>query len=597
MGDKKKAGDKAVGASFGSFADLKRSLGGEEQAEPADAGRGWSLSSEDDGERELSSTEEVPLGGEDRVRLRVDGRAAGFGPMELAPWANPAYGDTESEEMELLHSFRVRTVFPTDVTDEVSTLPPDPAAEEHAGRVDLTQQPLFTIDGEDARDFDDAVSITALDKDAVEVGVHIADVSHYVRPGTSLDDEALARATSVYLPDQVVPMLPESLSNGLCSLVEKRERLAWSVRMTFDAKGQRQAVRIERSVIRSQRRCTYREIQALLDGEQVSPELAALEEPARLLARWTRTQQKLRDEAGSLRIQSSERKFEFDKQFEVSAIVDAPRYFSQTLIEETALAANQAVGDRFIEWGLPTLYRVHPEKDPEELASVAKSLEEHNIRVPKKERLTGRDIGRLIRQARSRPNGDALVERIMGLVERASYEVRDEENIAEHFGLARRGYLHFTSPIRRYPDLIVHRWLGAVLARGEAAQEELKTEAMVEELGEVARHASLRAELAEMASSAVTDLKVCQFMDPHTGETLEGRVHRANRGGLVVHLGAFNVRAFLPARRMGERPFLKGSTLTVRRGRATLSFSEGQPIRVKIGAVDFIRLEIILELP
>ena len=515
--------------------------------------------------------------------------------MEPAPWANPAYGDTQSEEMELLHSFRVRTVFPTDVGSEVDGLPPDPGPEDMAGRADLREACLFTIDGEDARDYDDAISVKVLDGGKLEVGVHIADVSHYVRPGTALDDEALARATSVYLPDQVVPMLPEKLSNGLCSLVADHDRLAWSVRMTFDEGGRRTDVRLDRSVIRSRRRCTYKEIQELLDGASVAPDLAALEEPVRHLARWTRTQQKLRDEAGSLRIQSSERKFEFDADFEVRAIVDAPRYFTQTLIEETALAANQAVGDRFITWGLPTLYRVHPEKDPEELASVAKSLEEHNIRVPKKERLTGRDIGRLIRQARSRPNGDALVERIMGLVERATYEVRDEEHVAEHFGLARRGYLHFTSPIRRYPDLVVHRWLGAVVARGAEAEEELKTESMVAELGEVARHASLRAELAEMASSALTDLKVCQFMDPHTGETLEGRVHRANRGGLVVHLSAFNVRAFLPARRIGDRSFLKGSTLTVRRGRATLSFSEGQQIRVKVGGVDFMRLEVILE--
>jgi ribonuclease R len=598
---KKKPKQAARPDRFGSFADLRRSRDGGEGKTPEgggeDSGRGWSLSTEDSEEQEARVGTDPDLGGEDRVRLRVDERPSGWGPMLPSPWASPVYGDAQSEEMELLHSFRVRTVFPADVCGEADSLPQDPGRRDTDGRLDLRGETLFTIDGEDARDYDDAVSIRALDGGAVEVGVHIADVSHYVRPGTALDDEALARATSVYLPDQVVPMLPESLSNGLCSLVADRDRLAWSVRMTFDAKGQRTEAHMERSVVRSLRRCTYEEVQQLLDGAHVAADLALLEKPLRLLASWTRKQQELRDAAGSLRIQSTERKFLFNAKHEVRAIVDAPRYFSQTLIEETALAANQAVGDRFLERGLPTLYRVHPEKDPEEVAAVVASLEEHNIRVPQKERLTGRDIGRLIRAARGRPNGDALVERIMGLVERATYEVRDDEQVAEHFGLARRAYLHFTSPIRRYPDLIVHRWLGDVATRGKEAEAELKTDAMVAELGEVARHASLRAELAEMASSAVTDLKVCQFMDPHVGETIGGRIHRVSRGGLVVHLSDYNVRAFLPARRIGDRPFLKGSTLTVRRGRATLSFSEGQPIRVKVGAVDFIRLEVVLGMP
>ena len=251
---------------------------------------------------------------------------------------------------------------------------------------------------------------------------------------------------------------------------------------------------------------------------------------------WTVRQQALRDAKGSMRMASVEKKFVFDEKHEVKAIVDAPRYFSMTLIEETALAANQAVGDLFRARGLPTIYRVHPEKDPEEIEAVAKRLEEHGIRVPTKDRLTGRDIARLIQAARKKPNAEALIQRIMGLIERAVYEVHDHEDVATHFGLARKAYLHFTSPIRRYPDLIVHRWLASIETRGGEAETELKATELVADLNDVASHCSLQSELAEMAENSMADLKVCQFMEPHIGEKLAAQVVRVSPGGLEVQL-------------------------------------------------------------
>ena len=586
--------------TFGSFKDLMRARGGEPAEEPAvapeRAERGWTLES-DDGPRALDESELASLPDPDEgARALISSRPRAGGAMLTGP---PCYRDPESDEIELLASFRLRTRFPDDVLEEVSQLPGDPDESEFAGRVDLREARIFTIDGDDAKDYDDAIGIRALDDGGYEVGVHIADVAHYVRSGTALDAEALARGTSVYLPDQVIPMLPEGLSNNLCSLVPHRPRLAYSVIMTFDAAGQRTDSRVHKSVIRSAQRNTYRIVQELLDGKQ-SEETAAIEflaEDLRHFQRWTRKQQEIRDAKGSLRIQSTERKFLFDERHEVKAIVDAPRYFSQTLIEETALAANQAVGDLFRQRGLPTIYRVHPEKDAEEVEQVTKMLEEFGIRVPAKERLTGRDIGRLIRSARRLPNSEAMIARIMGLVERAVYEVRDHEHVAEHFGLARKSYLHFTSPIRRYPDLVVHRWLWSIESRGEAAAEELRAEKLVADLNEVAAHCSVQSEVAEMTEVAVKDLKVCQYLDPHIGERFDAKVHRVSRGGIEVYLPQFNVTAFLPARAIGERPFLKGSTLTVSAGRRSLSFTEGYAIAVKIKEIDFIRLQVQLELP
>jgi ribonuclease R len=575
----------ADGSEFKSFRDLGRSKGTEPPPREDGEGRGWTL----EGDEGLSGTGEG-----DSAQSRIHGRPDAFGPMEEGP---PPYRDLDSDEMRLLASFRIRTVFPPDVLRETSELPADPRPADRKDRLDLRGRALFTIDGEDAQDFDDAISIEEVEGGELEVGVHIADVAHYVRPGTALDAEALARGTSVYLPDQVVPMLPEALSNELCSLVPGRDRLAYSVLMRFDRAGRRTDARVAKSVIRSVRRNTYAEVQALLDGEGSLPKkLLALEEPLRLFQRWTKKQQELRDARGSLRIQSRERKFVFDEAHEVEAVVDAQKYFSNTLIEETALAANQAVGDLFRERGLPTIYRVHPEKDPEEVAAVAKMLAEHGIRVPTKERLTGRDVGRLIRTARNRPNADVLIQRIMGLVERATYEVKDHEDVAEHFGLAREAYLHFTSPIRRYPDLVVHRWLWSVESRGEEAAAELRADELVRDLNDTAAHASLQAEIAAMAEFAVGDLKVCQFLEPHVGERVDARITRLSPAGMEVHLLPFNVGGFLPMRALGDRPKLKGPTLTVRAGRRSLSFSEGRPVRVRIEDVDFLRLQVLLRL-
>jgi ribonuclease R len=577
------------GGAFGSFEALRRAAGGEQREPTPEEQRGWTL--------------EVPGGTRDPSELpddpgsrdRIDRRPAAFGPMETGP---AVYRDEDSEEMSLLASFRVRTIFPADVLREVRSLPRDPSPRDCAGRLDLRERTIFTIDGDDAKDFDDAISIEELDGGRVEIGVHIADVAHYVRPETALDAEALARGTSVYLPDQVIPMLPEELSNHLCSLVEGRDRLAYSVFMVFDAQGARRDARVAKSVIRSAKRNTYRVVQELLDGVD-SAETRAIRplEPAlKAFQRWTTKQQALRDAKGSLRLPSRERRFVFDGRGEVSGVIDAPRYFSMTLIEETALAANQAVGDLFRSRGLPTIYRVHPEKDPEEVEAVARLLSEHGIRVPDKQRLTGRDIGRMIRAARARPNAEALIGRIMGLIERAVYEVHDHEDVATHFGLAREAYLHFTSPIRRYPDLMVHRWLWALESRGAEAERELRAEELVADLNDVAAHSSAQAEVAEMAATAVGDLKVCQYMHPHVGQKLAAKVLRVSPAGIEVDLVDFNVAGFLPARAIGERVEVKGPTIQVRRGRRSLSFSEGHPIAVRLRDVDFIKLQLYLEL-
>ena len=573
---------------FTSFKDLAKQRG-TPTPEPTQPAPKFKFISDFGPERKIDDIAEA------QARERISRRPPAFEPMLHGP---AAYKDCETEEMQILASFRVRTVFPEDVRREVEHLPQDPTEDDKRGRLDLREQCIFTIDGDDAKDYDDAISIQLLEHGAYEVGVHIADVAHYVRPETALDAEALSRATSIYLPDQVVPMLPEELSNHLCSLVEARDRLAYSVFMVFDAAGRRTSSRIAKSVIRSVKRNTYRVVQELLDGNDTEETraIAHLREPLEHFRKWTMRQQQLRDAKGSMRMQSRERKFVFDERGEPVKVVDYPRYFSMALIEETALAANQAVGDLFRDRGLPTIYRVHKEKSPEEIEAVAAQLEEHGLHVPLKERLTGRDIGRLIRTARKKPNAEALIQRIMGLIERAVYEVHDHEDVAGHFGLARKAYLHFTSPIRRYPDLMVHRWLWSLESRPEDTARELKTLELLEDLNSIAAHSSAQAEVAEMCSYAVGDLKVCELMQPHIGEKLKARVHRVSPPGIEVFLSDFNVTGFLPSRTIGEKVEIKGPTINIKRGRTLLSFTEGYPIAVRLKDVDFIRLQLMLEL-
>lgn len=589
MGKKKKKDAAEAGGNMKSFKDLLRARGGEPEPD-ADEEPGWVMETSA-GE----AVEDAAGRGIDSARDAITRRPQAFGPMEHGP---PVYQDVESEEMRILASFRIRTVFPDDVLRETEALPADPSEADMEGRVDLRGETIYTIDGADAKDYDDAVGIRELPNGNLELGVHIADVGHYVRPGTALDAEALARATSVYLPDQVVPMLPEKLSNGLCSLVPDRNRLAYSVIMEFSPKGDRVATKVHKSVIRSVKRNTYRVVQDLLDNRDTEETraIAHLRPSLELFRKWTIQQQKIRDAKGSLRTQSTEKKFVFDDQHEVSAIVDAEKYFSMTLIEETALAANTAVGDLFRKRGLPTIYRVHPPKDPEEIESIVEMLAEHGIRVPDKDFLSGRDVGGLIRIARRRPNAEALIQRIMGLVERASYAVKDHEDVARHWGLARQAYLHFTSPIRRYPDLFVHRWLHAIETRGAEAEKELRALDLIADMNDMAMHSSLQAGVAEMGSQAMNDLKVCQYVSPYVGEKYEAKVLRVSKFGIEVFIRKFNITGFLPSRTIGEKPELKGPTLQLRAGRKLFSFTEGYSIRVIIQSVDFLRLQVLLEL-
>ena len=389
-----------------------------------------------------------------------------------------------AELRAVLLRYKLDRAFPAEVEAEAAALPDRVPAAQVAGREDFRRKPVFTIDPDDAKDFDDALSYEELPHGAVRVGVHIADVSTYVRPGTALDVEAQRRGNSTYLVGVVVPMLPEKLSNGLCSLVEGEDRLCKAVLLTFDAKGALTATDFADTVIRSRKRLTYRQAHALLftdDLEQVralpSPprhrtgssgralrELSTAE--LRDLQRWVRALwgigRRLRADRmahGSLDLDMPETKILVDAEGRAEALERIEHDESHQLVEEFMLAANEAVARLTRTRKLPSLYRVHDDPEPARLLELRESIAAAGIKSG--DLAQRRELTRLLTALADHPQGHTLRIQLLRSLRKAEYRPTADG----HFGLHKRDYTHFTSPIRRYADLVVHRAVAAHLAR------------------------------------------------------------------------------------------------------------------------------------
>src|SRR5215831_5680774 len=352
--------------------------------------------------------------------------------------------------LSVIRKYHLPTEFPSDVLEQVERIPGNVDAQQIVGREDLRNQFIVTIDPDDARDFDDAIHVEKLPNGGWQLGVHIADVAAYVEPGGALDREARRRGNSVYLPDRVIPMLPERLSNGVCSLNPGVDRLTHSVFIQFDKRGVAKSARFARSVIRSALRLTYREAYAILMSpprDQLGERLHIAWELAALLRR-------KRFEHGALDLDFPEVKVWVDKQGEPTRLERVENDESHQLIEEFMLAANEAVARELKKCAIPTIYRVHENPDPEKLAEYREFALSFGYKVGD---LTHRaQLQRLLAEIRGKPEEQALKVALLKSLKRARYDPQP----LGHYGLAKTNYLHFTSPIRRYADLVVHRALG-----------------------------------------------------------------------------------------------------------------------------------------
>ncbi|GEA12780.1 ribonuclease R [Alteromonas sp. KUL49] len=443
-------------------------------------------------------------------------------------------------EIEMaLRTFDIPHQWPKGVTKQIESLTESVPDEAKEGRIDLRQLPLVTIDGEDARDFDDAVFCEPLDEGGWQLWVAIADVSHYVRTGTALDDEAQQRGNSVYFPEQVIPMLPEVLSNGLCSLNPEVDRLCMVCEMTIDAQGKLDQYQFYEAVMNSHARLTYTKVWQILQGDKDMHQRYEAHVPhLRHLHDLYRTLKKARQQRGAIEFETQESKFVFNAQRKIENIVPLVRNDAHKLIEECMILANVSAALTLEAHEAPALYRVHDKPDADRLTAFTSYLSE--IGVPHRivEDATPADFTDVVIKTRGRPDEELIQTMLLRSMKQAIY---DGDNVG-HFGLALSAYAHFTSPIRRYPDLVVHRALKGIIAKtqGKKSVSGYKNYT-IEEIEQLGEQCSMTERRADDATRDVSDWLKCEFMLDHVGDTFDGVVSSVTSFGLFIRLTEYHI--------------------------------------------------------
>ncbi len=470
-------------------------------------------------------------------------------------------------------------------------------------RRDLRRERVCTIDPATAKDFDDAISLHDAGEGGWRIGVHIADVAHYVRPGMALDAEAYERATSIYPVDRVIPMLPETLSNGLCSLRPHEDKLTMSALFTVDCRGQVGAVELCHSVIRSCRRFAYEEVQGLFDAadaaagvkiESARPRPAvdsALEKDLLQIREAARALHTARLGRGALDLDLPETEVLFDADGRVCDLRRREHFEAHRVIEELMIAANEAVARELERRGFPTLFRVHDEPDASKLRMIAPVLGRLGIPLPSGGGISREELQRALEAARRHPAGTIVQRWLLRTMMRAKYQ---PENIG-HFGLASKSYLHFTSPIRRYPDLIVHRGVKALLSQAPS-----DSAAMIELAAKLplwGRHASQREERAQRIEWDAEELLGLDFMRRYLGDVFDGFISGAMGAGFFVELCPWPVEGFVPIRQLDDDYYEFDDAMQLWRGRRSgRHYAIGDPVTVLIERIDVLagRMDLVL---
>jgi ribonuclease R len=485
----------------------------------------------------------------DLVAVEVAQRKSGFGLASARVTEKLGSLKTErAASLIAIHAHSIPHVFPAAVLAEAQAAKPAT----RAGRADWRALPLITIDPADAKDHDDAVHATA-DPDPKNPGGHvisvaIADVAHYVRPGSPLDREALLRGNSVYFPDQVVPMLPERISNDLCSLRPHEDRAALAVRIIVGADGRKRSHSFHRVLMRSAAKLNYAQVQAAIDGwpdETSGPLLGSILEP--LYAAY-RALKRARDERSPLDLDLPERKIVLTAHNTVDRVMTPERLDAHRLIEEFMILANVAAAETLERARVPLIYRVHDEPDPERVNALREFLRSLDISLPKSGALRAVEFNRILARVKGHDSEKLVNEVVLRTQAQAEYAA---ENYG-HFGLNLRRYAHFTSPIRRYADLVVHRGLIRALKLGDGALPEQQDVPALSEIGAQISAAERRAMKAERETF---DRLLAHFLADRIGATFEGHISGATRSGLFVKLDDTGADGFIPARTIGADYF------------------------------------------
>jgi ribonuclease R len=494
--------------------------------------------------------------------------------------------------------------FPDDVLAEARQVPEAIGEADLRGRRDFRELPIVTIDGETARDFDDAVLVDRLPNGNYSLQVHIADVSHYVRPGSSIDMEARERGTSVYFPDRAVPMLPSELSTNICSLRPQVDRLVVSAIIEIDPKGEPLHWEFCRGVIRSAERMTYTKVHLLLEGDTEQRErYAPLVERFELMRELAEIMMRRRYKRGSIDFDLPEPLIEFDQFGEMTGVKRSPRNIAHRIIEEFMLAANEAVASHLEHTGHPSIYRIHEEPDPKrvmEFEEVAAQFgyslgvgaipvsrlrysekkaqgrrEYKNVELPGSIKITSKAYQRLVEKVAGKPEERVLSYLMLRSLRQARYSSQNDG----HFALAATHYTHFTSPIRRYPDLIIHRLLIASL-NGRT----YSTEA---ELTAIAGDCSTTERRSADAERELVEWKKAKFMESRVGDTFDGLIISITRYGMFVELTELFVEGLVPIDTLpGDRYMFQENVRKIVGQRTRREFAIGQKVQVTLDRVD-----------
>ncbi len=518
--------------------------------------------------------------------------------------------DEPGMEVEVaVRNFDIPFMWPEAVEAEAEAIPAEVQEQDKEGRVDLRDLPLVTIDGEDARDFDDAVYIEAKQRGGWRLIVAIADVSHYVKPGTALDQEAQTRGTSVYFPRRVIPMLPEKLSNGLCSLNPDIDRLCQFCEMQISAAGKISKFQFGEGVMRSRHRLTYTQVGALIE----QPESPLARDLAKRLDKATQTMlwqyhdlygalRKQRDERGAIDFETTETRIVYDDNRKISAIEPVVRNVAHKMIEEAMLAANICAAKLLDKSGLPALFRNHEAPKAEKLKSLQQFISPLGLKLdwsPKMGEPTPAAFRSLTSAIAGRPDREVIQTVMLRSLTQAKYQVENKG----HFGLAYKAYTHFTSPIRRYPDLLVHRAIRYLIRSGEggnqvvggpglvarmrgAAKKQVLpyTPAQMVALGE---HCSLTERRADDATRDVVQWLKCQYMQQHLGEDFDGVISGVASFGLFVQIGDLFIEGMVHVANLNSDYYHHDEVRHALVGESTgQSYALGDRVKVKVAAVN-----------
>ncbi|WP_341502083.1 ribonuclease R [Gallaecimonas sp. GXIMD4217] len=452
-------------------------------------------------------------------------------------------------EIEIaLRSHDLPHVWPDKVLQQIKGMSEEVSEADKQGRVDLRHLPLVTIDGEDARDFDDAVYAEAKASGGWRLWVAIADVSHYVRTGTPLDREAYNRGNSVYFPSQVIPMLPEILSNGLCSLNPKVDRLCMVCEMTVSESGKLSGYQFYPAVMHSKARLTYNKVFAILQGdkalrEEYAPLVGHLEDLYGLY----QALKKNRRVRGAIEFETEETQFIFNEQRKIEKIVPLVRNEAHMLIEECMILANVAAARFVSKHKAPNLYRVHDRPGEEKITQFHQFLGELGLQLSGGLEPSPKDFSNLLSHIGERPDAGLISTMLLRTMRQAVYE----PDCSGHFGLALKAYAHFTSPIRRYPDLILHRAIKAVLLKQQGVEDPATLQGGggylydAERMNFMGEQCSMTERRADEATRDVADWLKCEYMRDHVGDTLTGVISSVTNFGMFVRLNDLNIEGLV----------------------------------------------------